>query len=249
LSSGLVTDLGELILPSHQTTENWAFWGVAEYWGGAVYLAYVRDSQTIVRTRVADGLTTLIASFVNLSDMACFTVSPLRNRWYFHHEGSSQFGGTSETIGYADAAFMFVTTPTPPTIVTHPVSQTVVAGETATFSVGVWGSSPLAYQWWFESGPLSGATNPVLTLPNVQSNQAGHYWAVVTNAYGAAISPVATLTVLPAVPLAEALDAPQLTWSTGGPAPRTTARTPHRAASSPKARSPGCRPPWRARAP
>ena len=37
--------------------------------------------------------------------MASFTVSLSRNRWYFHYEGSGQFGGTSETLGYADAAF------------------------------------------------------------------------------------------------------------------------------------------------
>jgi hypothetical protein len=46
-----------------------------------------------------------VGDFINLSDMSSITVSLSRNRWYFHHEGSSQFGGTSETLGYCDAAF------------------------------------------------------------------------------------------------------------------------------------------------
>jgi hypothetical protein len=37
--------------------------------------------------------------------MCSFTFSLSRNRWYFHHEGGSQFGGGSETIGYASASW------------------------------------------------------------------------------------------------------------------------------------------------
>jgi hypothetical protein len=92
-------------MPSHVSSENWAFWGVAEFFGGAVHLVYVQNSTSIVRTRVPDGQTTPVAAFSNLNDMAAFTVSIRSNRWYFHHEGASQFGGLSETIGYASAAF------------------------------------------------------------------------------------------------------------------------------------------------
>jgi hypothetical protein len=48
-----------------------------------------------VRTRVPDGLTTTLASFSSLSDMACITVSVRRNR-DFHHQYSSQFGGPGD---------------------------------------------------------------------------------------------------------------------------------------------------------
>jgi uncharacterized repeat protein (TIGR01451 family) len=219
LPGGQVADLGAVTLPAYQGTENWAFWGVAEFWDGAIHLAYVRDAQTIVRTRVPDGVTTVLASFSSLSDMACFTVSPLRNRWYFHHEGSSQFGGTYETIGYADADFLYVMPPTPPTIVTNPVSQTVLAGESASFHVTARGSSPLAYQWWFNGARVEGGTNASLTLSEVTTNAAGVYLVVVTNSFGFAQSAPATLTVVPVVPLGEALDAPHLAWTTGGNAP------------------------------
>jgi hypothetical protein len=37
--------------------------------------------------------------------MCSFTVLPSRTRWYFHHEGESQFRTGDETLGYCDARF------------------------------------------------------------------------------------------------------------------------------------------------
>ena len=106
LPGGIVQDLGEMSSPGHTYTENWAYWGVAEYYQGTNYLVYAQNSTTIARTAVPSGTTSPLATFANLSDMACFTVAVPLNRWYFHHEGMSQFGGTWETIGYADASFL-----------------------------------------------------------------------------------------------------------------------------------------------
>ncbi len=103
LPSGRVTDLGPMVFPSHMSCESWAFWGVAEYFDGRVHLSYVEGSTRIARVRVPDGTVTTVGTFTNLSDMCSFTVSPLRGRWYFHHESSSQFGGTYETAGYCPA--------------------------------------------------------------------------------------------------------------------------------------------------
>jgi uncharacterized repeat protein (TIGR01451 family) len=91
--------------PTHQGSENWAYWGIAENFGGNVYLVYVQNSTTISRTRVSTGGTTTLASFSNLSDMASITVSIPRNRWFFHHEGTSQFLSADEALGYANATF------------------------------------------------------------------------------------------------------------------------------------------------
>ncbi len=104
LPTGLVRDLGALPTFNHSQTESWAYWGVAENFGGSTYLVYAFNND-IVRTRIPDGATTLVATFSDLSDMASITVSIPRNRWYFHYEGGGQFGGTFETIGYADASF------------------------------------------------------------------------------------------------------------------------------------------------
>ncbi|MBC8096290.1 MAG: M36 family metallopeptidase, partial [Akkermansiaceae bacterium] len=160
--SGFVFDLGAMALPNHANTESWAFWGVAESAANVVSLVYVRDSQTIARTRVPDGVTTVLASFSNLSDMACITVSPLLNRWYFHHESGSQFGGSIETIGYAEASFAFSLT-NPPGIITHPLSRAVKSGTNVSFTVLAQSTSPLSYQWrkngtnLFDDGRIGGA--------------------------------------------------------------------------------------------
>jgi hypothetical protein len=57
-----------------------------------------------------------------------------------------------------------------------------------------------------------------LTLTNVTLELAGPYWVVVTNTLGGTTSSNALLTVIPMPTLAEALDAPELTWTTGGDA-------------------------------
>jgi hypothetical protein len=48
-------------------------------------------------------VTPITTGAMRLSDMCSFTVAPMQNRWYFHHEGSSFAGGTSETLGYCPA--------------------------------------------------------------------------------------------------------------------------------------------------
>ncbi len=110
LPSGIVTDLGAMTVPSHQGTESWAYWGVAENVSGVVSLVYGRNSSTISRSRVPDGLTTTVATFSGsgLSDLASFNVSVPRNRWYYHYEGSGLFRSGDETLGYADAIFSVV---------------------------------------------------------------------------------------------------------------------------------------------
>jgi endonuclease/exonuclease/phosphatase family metal-dependent hydrolase len=84
----------------------------------------------------------------------------------------------------------------PPAITTQPQSQSVLAGQTATFSVTATGTPPLSYQWFFSGTNIAGATTNPFTLANVQLTNAGNYSVVVTNIAGSATSSVASLTVL-----------------------------------------------------
>ncbi len=118
LTNGGVTDLGAITFPATaQRCEVGALWGVAEFFNNAVHIAYVQRAlsgqSTIARMRLPDGMTSPLSQFTNLSDMCAFTVSPARRRWYFHHEGASQFGGTLETVGYCDAVMAGTTLPCP----------------------------------------------------------------------------------------------------------------------------------------
>src|SRR5262249_18511158 len=83
----------------------------------------------------------------------------------------------------------------PPSITAQPPSQLVVLNTGANLTVGVAGARPLRFQWIFNGAAQGGQTNATLSLPNFQVANEGDYWVVVTNAYGAVTSSVATLTV------------------------------------------------------
>ena len=63
------------------------------------------------------------------------------------------------------------------------------------FVVTTVGTAPLSYQWNFNGASISGATNALLALTNVQVSQSGNYAVAVTNAFGWALSSNAVLTV------------------------------------------------------
>ena len=84
----------------------------------------------------------------------------------------------------------------PPAITTQPQSQSVLAGQTATFSVGATGTPPLNYQWFFSGTNIAGATTNPFTLANVQLTNTGNYSVVITNIAGSVTSSAASLTVL-----------------------------------------------------
>lgn len=87
--------------------------------------------------------------------------------------------------------------PEPPVITNQPKSQIVALGSNALFTVGVAASStPLAFEWRFNTVPLPGATNLSLLLSNVHFTNQGSYSVLVTNKGGQAISSNASLTVL-----------------------------------------------------
>ena len=94
----------------------------------------------------------------------------------------------------------FSTLPVAPTITQQPTNLTVNVGSTATFIVGATGTAPLSYQWSLNHTNLFGATNAILTLPNVKLSQAGSYSVVVSNFIGSTNSAAATLTILTVPP-------------------------------------------------
>ncbi len=89
----------------------------------------------------------------------------------------------------------------PPSIVAQPQSQSIINGETANFSVTATGTRPLFYQWIFNSAAISNQNASTLTLVGAQTNAAGNYQVIVTNAAGSVTSAVATLTVQPVADL------------------------------------------------
>ena len=86
--------------------------------------------------------------------------------------------------------------PVTPSINTQPASQTVTAGQTATFSVTSSGAAPLSYQWRKNGTAISGATSSSYTTPSETTSDGGaQFSVVVSNSAGSVTSNVATLTV------------------------------------------------------
>jgi hypothetical protein len=93
-----------------------------------------------------------------------------------------------------------VETPLPgtgaPAITTQPLSQTVTAGQSATFSVVATGTAPITYQWRKNGVAITGATAPSYTTPATTLADTGAVFVVVlTNSGGTVTSNPATLTV------------------------------------------------------
>jgi hypothetical protein len=85
---------------------------------------------------------------------------------------------------------------TAPTITTQPVSQTVVVGQTATFSVVASGAAPLSYQWKKGGTNITGAIAASYTTPaTVIGDNGAQFTCYVSNGGGNVTSSVATLTV------------------------------------------------------
>lgn len=100
---------------------------------------------------------------------------------------------------------------TPPLIVTQPQSQTNSLGANASFCVTATACTPLRFQWYLNTAPLSAETNSTLTLSNLTSAAGGDYFVVADSTGGSTTSAVVTLmvTVPPSIT--------SLTANAGGP--------------------------------
>ena len=105
-------------------------------------------------------------------------------------------------FGAVTSSVATLTVLVPASILSQPVSQSVVLSNAASFTAMVDGTPPLFYQWYFNGAPLAdsvrltGSSTPSLSIRPVLTNDAGAYQLIVTNNYGLATSQVATLTVL-----------------------------------------------------
>lgn len=88
----------------------------------------------------------------------------------------------------------------PPTIITQPVNQNVITGQTFTFSVDASGTQPLSYQWVKDGTDIIGATSRIYSNANAQLTDAGLYSVRVSNMAGNIQSNAATLTVISQLP-------------------------------------------------
>jgi hypothetical protein len=89
-----------------------------------------------------------------------------------------------------------------PSISSQPVSRTVTAGQTSSFSVTASGTATLAYQWMKNGVAISGANTATYTTLATKTTDSGSQFSVtVSNASGTVTSSAASLTVTAAATL------------------------------------------------
>jgi hypothetical protein len=104
--------------------------------------------------------------------------------------------GQSEPPGMQQSDFSsYSTCLEAPTIQTQPQGKTVPVETNVTLSIVASGYPAPAYQWFFNSNILAGATQSSLTLSNIDLINAGAYYVLVSNSVGAATSSVVNVNV------------------------------------------------------
>ena len=122
-----------------------------------------------------------------------YTITPSHTGFTFTPSSQSTTvnGANLTGVNFTDNA-----APVAPTITTQPTSQTVTAGQTATFTVVAAGTAPLSYQWQKSGVNIAGATAASYTTPATTTSDSGStFTVVVSNTAGTVTSAAATLTV------------------------------------------------------
>lgn len=86
--------------------------------------------------------------------------------------------------GYSTNNSYVVTLNAPPAFVSPFTGASTVWGQGATLSVGVIGSGPLSYQWYFNGAVIPGAIGATLSFTSIQFTNAGLYSVTASSPYG-----------------------------------------------------------------
>jgi hypothetical protein len=110
LSNGLVTLLGNFApLPNYTSSENWAYWGVAEFMNNEYSVVYSTGYNTdaVVRYNLSTLTSETVSQFSNFGDVASIAYSPLTSKWAYHTEGSTDHAPGGEDLVILDGTHFF----------------------------------------------------------------------------------------------------------------------------------------------
>ena len=108
--------------------------------------------------------------------------------------------GADTTLLIDNVAFVPVAAGTAPTVVKNPEPIAAYTGGSVTFTAQFNGSLPFTYQWLKNGAPITSATNPQLTLNNLDEAAEADYALRVTNGAGSVTTAAAHLTVNTRIP-------------------------------------------------
>ena len=110
--------------------------------------------------------------------------------------------GLSNVVAVADGSYhtLALVNDGTPQILRQPAGGTAWSGRDWTLQVTAAGGAPLNYQWQLNGTNVDGATNATLSLPAIQSSNAGNYQVIVSNSLGVATSIAVPLAVMDSAP-------------------------------------------------
>jgi alpha-tubulin suppressor-like RCC1 family protein len=163
----------------------------------------VWGAQESPATTVPEGLTNAVAMAVGVQHSVALRVDGTVAVWGGNYYGQTNLPGLLTgvvAIGSGHDHNLVLCGGGQPIVSVQPVSRSAFLGRRVHFYAQAVGELPLQYQWQFNNLPISGATNPVLTLFGTGWSDAGDYRLVVTNALGATTSAWVQLSLLDAEP-------------------------------------------------
>lgn len=147
------------------------------------------------------------------------SASTLTIRWYA--DGNGWTGGTNPTDEFWGIDNLRVglnnVTQSAPVIALQPSSKTVPIGGVATFTAAAAGWPEPNYAWYREGSTTPLGVGGSLSFGPVSGAEAGDYYVVASNAFGSAISAVASLTLSDNQPPAPAAPLPDQSVLAGAP--------------------------------
>jgi hypothetical protein len=103
----------------------------------------------------------------------------------------------SNSCGTINSSSKILTVNSAPSIISQSLSDSVCSGQSKLFSVTVSGSTPMSYQWYYNStsNAISGAVNNIYTINSVGTSNGGSYYCKATNSCGTVTTSQINLTV------------------------------------------------------
>ena len=139
--------------------------------------------------------------FVDSQQIAALSQPPYEMHYTVATDGSRTITAiVTDRNGVSTSTSSTANFGTAPQIIGQPVSQSVYSGDSISLELTATGSQPLGYQWRKASVPIAGGTHSSYSIPSAQVGDTGDYDVAVVNAYGAATSAVAHVTVLSMTP-------------------------------------------------